>query len=442
MNSTNDLTKGDVRKTLIRYAIPMVLTSLTQSAYSIVDMIIVGQFIGGTAVSAINNGSLIMTLLVQIIIGFTVGGNIVIGQNFGAKREDEAKKASGTLFVLTVLSGIICAVLFFILSRNLLVLLGAPSLEEATIYLKTCSFGIPFIFAYNALNATLRAVGNSKKPFHFIASAMVLNIVLDVLLVAVFQIGIFGAALATMISQMFSFLLAFLYVVKNKQTTGFKRQYLKLEGEKVRQIVKYGFPLALQSTVASVSWLVVAYLLNKYGTDVSAGNGISNKIKEFCQMFLVAVSSATATMVAQNIGAKQFDRAKQVMYECFKITVSLAVIFIVICEIFAPQLVSIFISEEAVATHAITNLRIEIVAQIFYAGFFSFNVLATGSGHTMFVMFNSFLNCIVVRLILAIIFEATIGLTGIYLACLIAPSISVPVGLWFYKSNKWKTSLK
>ncbi|MFI3324955.1 MAG: MATE family efflux transporter [Clostridia bacterium] len=442
MQSTNDLTKGNVRSTLIKYAIPMILTSVMQSLYGMVDMIIVGQFVGGDAVSAINNGSLIMTFLSAIAIGFTVGGNIVIGQNFGAKNGEEAKKASGTLFALTMLAGIICSIVFYIFSRNLLVMLGAPSLEDATTYLKICSFGIPFIFSYNALNATLRAVGNSKKPFHFIASAMVLNIILDIIFVAVLDLAVFGVALATMISQFFSFILAFIYVYKNRETTGLTKKYFKLDKNYIKLITKYGFPLALQSTVGSISWLVVAYLLNKYGTDVSAGNGISNKIKEFCQLFITSISSATATMAAQNIGAKQFDRAKQAMKECMKITLSLALLFIIICEIFAPMLVSIFINDSVVANYAVANLRIEIIAQLFYAGFYSFNVLANGSGHTLFVMVNSFLNCIVVRLILAIILESTIGLTGIYLACLIAPSVSVPVGYMFYKSNKWKHSLK
>lgn len=442
MKATTDLTQGNVRSTLIKYAIPMVLTSLVQSLYSVVDMIIVGNFIGGDAVSAVNNGSLIMNLLVQIAIGFTVGGNVVISQYFGAKKEKEAKKASGTLFILMFIAGIVCTFGFYILSQRLLILLGAPALEEATVYLKTCSIGITFIFLYNAFNATLRAVGNSKKPFHFIACAMVTNIILDVIFVAYLGLGVFGTALATMISQCLAFALAFAYVLKNKEITGFKRKYLKINTAKIKMIVKYGFPLALQHTIGSISWLGVAYLFNKYGADVSAGNGISNKIKEFCQLFITAVTSAASTMAAQNIGAKEFDRAKQVMKETLKITLTIAAVCIAISEACAPSLVSIFIDEADVATHAITNLRIEIIAQLFYAGFYSFNVLATGSGHTFFVMANSFLNCIIVRLILAFILESMIGLTGIYLACMIAPAVSVPVGFMFYKSEKWKVYLK
>lgn len=438
MNTSNDLTQGNVKKTLIKYAIPMVLTSLMQSMYSIIDMIIVGQYVGATAVSAVNNGSLTMNLLIQIIIGFTVGGNILIGQYFGSKDIEEAKKSTGTLFAFAIVAGIIIAITFFITAENLMVLLKAPSLSQATLYLKTCSLGIPFIFLYNSMNASLRAVGNSKKPFHFIACATVLNIILDVIFVAVFKMEVFGVALATVISQITSCTLAFLYILKHREDMGYVKKYIKIDTSKIKRILKYGFPIALQGTVASISWLGVAYLLNEYGADVSAGNGISNKIKEFCQLFLTSIASAGATMVAQNLGAKEYDRAEQVMKECLKITVMIATVSIVVTQIFAPNLVMIFIDDMEVANHAIVNLKIEIIAQIFYAGFYTFNILATGSGHTMFVMANSFLNCIVVRLLLAILLENKIGLMGVYYSCMIAPLSSVPVGYLFYKSNKWK----
>lgn len=442
MKITNDLTTGSVGKTLMKYAVPMILTSILQSTYSLIDMVIVGQFVGGTAVSGVNNGALTMNLLAQIAIGFTVGGNILIGQFFGAKEEENAKKSIGTLFVFSLLAGAIATIALYFIARNIMIMLGAPALEEATIYLKTCAFGIPFIFAYNALNASLRAIGNSKKPFHFIACATILNMILDIIFIVIFGWGVFGVALATLLSQCVSFLLALSYVYRNRQEMGLVKKYLKIDIEKLKLIMKYGFPIALQWTIASISWLGVAYLFNKYGVDVSAGNGISNKIKEFCQVFLSAMSSAGATMIAQNLGAKEYDRAESVMKVTMKLTVSIAIASIVMVQVFAPQLVNLFITEPDVAGYAITNLRIEIIAQVFYAMFYSYNILATGSGHTVFVMANSFLNCIIVRLILAIILESQIGLTGIYYACMIAPLSSVPVGYIFYKTGRWKTVCK
>ena len=254
--------------------------------------------------------------------------------------------------------------------------------------------------------------------------------------------GVAGAAWATVIAQCISFVLALCYGLKYKSETGLERQYFNVFKDKLKLIVRFGFPIALQMTVASISWLVVMVLINKYGVDVSAGNGVSNKIKDFCQLFISATVSAAGTMAAQNIGAGEYDRAKKIMFTCMKITMSIAAVTIIVAQLFAPQLVNIFTSDPNVAVHAVRNLRIEIIAQVFYAGFLTFNVLATACGDTMFVMANSFLNCIVVRLVLAVILQHFMGIVGVYLACMIAPGSSVPVGFIYYKLEKWKKQLK
>lgn len=412
-----------------------------QSLYGMIDIMILGNFGSNSAVSGVNNATLVINMLTQIAIGFTVGGNILIGQHSGSKQEEDCKKASTTLFLFTMILGVIIAVLFMIFAEDIMTLLRSPALSEATTYMRTCAMGTTFIFGYNALSAVLRARGNSKKPFQVIACSTALNIALDIVFVIVFELGVFGAGLATVISQIVSFILITIFIYANREEYGFVKEHLKLDSRKVVTIVKLGFPMALQWTIASASWLVVAFLINDYGVDVSAGNGISNKIKEFCQLFISTLTAAGATMAAQNLGANEYDRAEQVMKTCMKITVSVAVFLIVAVELTAPFLVAIFIDEPNVIEHAVRNLRIEILAQIFYAGFMTYNLLATSSGDTMFVMFNSFLNCIVVRLILAIVLESVIGIDGVYIACMIAPSVSVPVGYWYYKSNKWRKSM-
>ncbi len=439
--SKQDLTQGNVTKTLVNYAVPMIITSLFQSVYSIIDIIFVGRFNGGDAISAINNSSLIMNMLTQIAIGLTVGGNVLISQYFGSKQEKNQKEAAGTLFVLCMILSVITGALFFAVSRQLLVFLGAPSLDEATLYLKICSAGMVFIFGYNALSAIMRALGNSKKPMQIIIISSISNVVLDFIFVVMCGLGVAGAALGTLLSQGISFIIALSYVLRNKHEYGFESPYFTIRPDKALKIVKLGFPIALQWTVASISWLAVTFLINKYGISVSAGNGVSNKIKDFCQLFITAMTSAASTMAAQNLGARLYDRAKHIMKICMHITLGIAAVMIIISEIAAPVLVSFFTSESAVAQSAILNLRIEIIAQLFYAAFLTYNVLATGSGNTMFVMANSFLNCIVVRLILAFVLEHFFGILGVYAACMIAPLSSVPVGYVYCKMNIWRKSI-
>ena len=164
--------------------------------------------------------------------------------------------------------------------------------------------------------------------------------------------------------------------------------------------------------------------------------------KNFCQLFISALTTGAGTMCAQCLGAGLYDRAEQVMKASMKISLALAAAIIVVAEILAPQLAMIFTPDPAVQHWAVINLRIEIVCQLFYARMFSYNTLGTGSGHTVFIMWNSFLNCIVVRLLLAVVLEYVMGLYGlgiygVYIACGVAVASSVPVGRWFYRSKRW-----
>lgn len=434
----NNLTKGNVVKQLVRYALPLVTTSLLQALYNIVDSIVVGQFVGAAALSGINNAGVIMNMITQIIIAFTIGGNVLISQYFGSKEEEHRKMTSGTLFTFCMIAGIVVSVALFVLARPILIALGAPALEEAVDYLSICSLGIFFIFGYNALSAILRAVGNSTKPLHFIIISTVVNIVLDLLFVAVLGWGIKGAAFATLVAQIISFLAALFFCLKKKKFLGLGRKFLRVSRDKILKICKFGFPLALQWSIAGISWLAVAFLINKYDVACSAGNGISAKIKDLCQLFISAMASGAATMIAQNLGARLYDRAYEILKICIRISLVMAVILIVIAQLFAPQMVSIFTNDPETHMWAVRNLRIEIFAQIFYAVFLTYNSLATGSGHTIFVMLNSFVNCILVRLILAVILERFLGVTGVFIACAIAPLSSVPIGWWFARSGRWK----
>ena len=435
----NDLTNGDVTRKLIRYALPLMASSLLQATYSITDIIVAGHFIGDVRITAINNGSVVMNMLTQLAIGLTVGGNILVGQYFGSGDQENRRKASGNLLTLGVLFGLLFTALVALLGRPLLMLLQSPTLDEATAYLTICGAGLLFIFAYNAMSATLRGVGNSRIPLYCIIVSVSLNVVLDILFVAVFRWGVAGAALATVLGQAVSCLTALVFCLCHRTDLGLLPRWLRPEGSMVKRILKLGFPTALQWTIASISWLVVLALVNQHGVTISAANGVSNKIRDFCQLFISALTTGGGTMCAQCLGARLFDRAEQVMKTCLKLALALAAVIIVVAELFAPQFAMIFTPDPEVQRWAVINLRIEIICQLFYAAMFAYNTLATGSGHTMFVMWNSFLNCIVVRLILAVILNHFFGIYGVYVACGIAVSSSVPVCVWFYRSRRWIT---
>jgi len=436
-----DLTQGSVRRQLVKYAMPVVLSNVLQAAYSLADMYVVSHFLGTAGMSAVTNGSQIMNIFMFITIGICNGGNILVGQYFGSGEEEKHQRITGTFFSLAAILGAAGLVLLFSLAGPIMTAMGAPALQDSTAYLRICALGAFSIMGYNAMAAVLRAVGDSRTPLRCVIVSVVANVGLDLLFVGVFGWREAGAAAATAISQTLSFLMALVYFLRQKDILKLTRENFTLRREHVRRLLAVGIPSALQLTIAGISWLVVTFLINRCGMDVSAASGVSNKIKELCQLFSNAMSIAASSMIAQTLGAGLYDRAKTVMYNAMAISVAVSCVLIALVELLAPQLIALFNDEPNVVRAGVENLRIEIIGQLFYAVFLIYHAMMLGAGHTRMVMVSSFANCIVFRLVLALLFFHFWEATGIYLACMIAPSISVPIGYFYVRSGKWKNRL-
>ncbi|MDR0490179.1 MAG: MATE family efflux transporter [Oscillospiraceae bacterium] len=438
MSVSNDLTKGSISKQLVRFSAPLVLSSLLQAVYGMADMVVAGRFIGPVGLSAVNNSSMIMLFITQIMMGVSTGGNILIGQYFGAGEKENCKQSVVTLFAFSMALGAALLVIFSVFSRPIVLLLDAPAPDEAARYLLICAFGVIFVAGYNATSAALRSVGNSKAPLICVAASCCLNIVLDIVFVARLGWGVAGTATATVISQGVSFFVSLFIVLRNYEVFGLRLSKLYIRSEKLRKLLRLGIPVCVQMSLTYISWLTVMYAINGHGVVVSAGNGISIKIKNFCQLFIMAMASGATAMIAQNVGAGEYDRARKVLYTAMRIAFCVSVVMIAAVEIFAPQLASLFTPDEATAAAAVRNLRIEIINQVFYSSLLIYHSLALGAGHTWYVSVSSFVNCILARVVLIFILNHLIGLTGIYIACLIAPATSVPIGIWYERSNRWR----
>ena len=424
-----DLTEGVIWKKLILYAGPVVLSSLLQSAYSITDLIVAGWFIGKDGISAINNASQVMMILTQIIMGITTGGNILMGQYFGSKDRSNRVKTNRTMFGFALSAGALLSVLLFLLSRPILAAL------------QVCSAGLIAIFGYNALAAMLRSVGNSKQPFYCVAVTAGCNIALDCLFMGGFRWGVRGAALATVLAQWASFVVCLVYVLRHRDLFGLVRRQISFHKDKMVQILKLGIPCAVQMTVVGLSWLAMTFLINAYGVEASAASGICAKVKDVALLVTIALYTAATTMVAQCLGAKKFDRASRVVHVAMRLSLAVTAVLILGIELLAPQILSVFHPDQGTMEIAVRNLRIEILGQIFYASFMVYNALPMGAGHTMFALGSSLLNCIVVRVILALILNHFYGLVGIFWACAIAPASSVPLGYLYERTGVWRRAL-
>ena len=336
MSGQNDLTQGNITSMLLRYAGPFVVSNFLQATYNIADMIIAGHYGGSSyAQSAIGNSSTVINLLTQVIIGITIGGGVLIGQYYGAKQKKECQETTGSLFTMGLLIGLGVAIVLFLMANQIMIWMDAPALEQSQQYLRICAVGMFFVTVYNAACAALRAVGDSKRPFICVAVSVVLNIILDLVFMAGLNMGVAGAAWATVISQIVSAILSVFYLWREKELFGLCIQALKLQGDKVKGVFKVGLPCAVQMSVVSIAWIVVTTLVNSYDVNVSAASSVTMKISQLAQLFSAAMYSAVSGIVAQCAGAKDYDRIRKVVHRAIAITLSVTVVLVVIVELTA-----------------------------------------------------------------------------------------------------------
>ncbi|MBQ4145259.1 MAG: polysaccharide biosynthesis C-terminal domain-containing protein, partial [Clostridia bacterium] len=256
-----DLTTGNVTKLLLKFAFPLFLSNALQAIYNIVDMIVVGQCMGGAGMSAVSIGGDILHLLSFIAMGFSSAGQVLISQDVGAKNFDRVRRTIGTMFTFLLIASILMSVVCFSIRYPLLSWLNTPaeSFDYTMDYTVTCIVGLVFIYGYNIVSAILRGMGDSKRPFVFIAIAAIMNLILDIVFVAYLDMKAFGAALATVIGQAFSFIVSLIYLYKKRELFcfDFKLKSFAIEKNAFKRIVALGVPMAIQAAAINLSKIIL-----------------------------------------------------------------------------------------------------------------------------------------------------------------------------------------
>ena len=437
----NDLTEGSVARKLLYFAFPFMLSNLLQTVYNLVDMSVVGHFMGSAGLSAVSTGGRLVDLLTFVCTGFCTGGQILLSQQVGAKKHEEMQKTIGTLFSFTMLSAIVLGVLSIVLHNNLLRLLNTPesAFDEAAKYMVICNSGCIFIFGYNALCSILRGMGDSKL---FVAIASLINLILDLIFVAGLGLGAGGAAIATVISQAISFVSALVYLIIKRESFGFtfSRHTLKIHGPTLKVLTKLGVPLAFQMAAISISMLFVNSFINAYGEAASAVYGAGLKLQNIPSIITQGMSTANASMVGQNMAAGRPDRVRKSVHTCFILNGTVYGVFILGCLLFPRQIFTIFTTDEAVLALAPTYLRISCIG--FAASIFnsSFNSVINGIGFTSLSMAIGLLDSVVARISLSLLFGIVLGmgLNGFFLGHALAIWVTALMAFGYYLSGRWE----
>lgn len=442
----NDLTEGSVTRLLLIFAFPLLCSNLLQTVYNMVDMIVIGQFVGKVGLSAVSIGGDVLHCLTFIVMGFSNAGQVLLSQYIGAGDRNRVKGIIGTMFTLIFACAIILSVACLVFIDPLLELINTPAdaWDYAKDYSVTCICGLIFIYGYNLISSILRGMGDSKHPFIFISIAAVTNLVLDLLFVAVFNMGPFGAALATVIGQALSFVCSIVYLYRNREAFGFdfKLKSFKLDKDVLPRLVKLGLPMCLQSAAIQFSMVFVNSYINSYGVISSAVTGIGNKLGSITSVVTNALSTAGSSMVGQNIGAQKYDRVPKIVGISFVIDMSFALLLSLLTIFFPNAIFGLFNSDPDVLEMAMSYIPVAVLLYVGFAMRSPFFALINGSGNAKLNLILGILDGVVCRVGLALLMGITLGwgIKGFWYGNALAGYVPFLVGGVYYISGKWKTN--
>ena len=308
-----DLTQGSVTKSMLLFACPMILGNLLQQFYNVADTLIVGRFLGSDALAAVGSSFSLMTFLTSILLGLCMGSGIVFSMLFGARKADSLKNCIFISFVITGLLAVFIELLVLALTDPLLALLQIPEaiLADTRSYLQIIFCGILFTFLYNFFASLARSIGNSVIPLIFLAVSTALNILLDLLFILSFDMGVSGAAWATILAQAVSAVGMIAYCYRKIPFLKLKKQHLQFSKAAVSQILQYSLLTCLQQSIMNFGILMVQGLVNSFGVAVMAAFAAAVKIDSFAYMPVQDFGNAFSTFIAQNYGAAQKDRIRR-----------------------------------------------------------------------------------------------------------------------------------
>ena len=378
------MTEGSIGKQLIGFAFPLLLGNLFQQLYNTVDAVLVGKFVGSEALAAVNSSTPLVNLLVSFFMGISVGAGVVISQYYGAKNDKKLHDAVHTTVALALASGIFMTFVGIILSPIILRLMGTPEdvMGLSTIYLQIYFGGILGIVVYNMCSGILRAVGDSKRPLYFLMVSSVINIILDLLFVAIFDMGVAGVAFATLIAQFVSAGLTLFVLVRTSNSFKLILRDIRFHKLQIIKIVRIGLPTGIQNTIVSLSNVVVQGNINSFGTLAMAGCGSYAKIDGFAILPVMSIAMAITTFTGQNIGAKKYDRVKEgtKIGTIFSLITVIAISAIIM--IFTPNILKIFTNDSDVIYYGTLMMKCLAPGYIFLGLSHLFSGVLRGAGKT------------------------------------------------------------
>ena len=431
----NNFTEGNILKKLSLFMLPVLGALILQAAYGAVDLLVVGRFGSTAGLSAVSTGSQLMNLVTFMVTQLAMGATVLIARYLGEKKPERIGAVLGSATVVFAILATVLFVLLVFFAHPIAVLMQAPSeaLGLTTRYVRICGMEIFFIVAYNMLAAIFRGLGDSKSPLLFVLVAFLINIAGDLLFVAGFKMDAAGAAIATVMAQAVSVVLAIVILLKKDLPFTLKKSDFRLNPQ-CRKFLQVGLPLALQEVLTQASFLALCAFVNRLGLTASSGYGVASKIVSFAMLIPSALMQSMASFVAQNVGASKPKRAKQAMFTGMGIGLVFGCAVFALVMLKGDMLAGIFSTDAEVVQKGFEYLKGFAPETILTAILFSMLGYFNGNNKTVFVMIQGLVQTLLVRLPMSYLMsiQPNASLTKIGLAAPVSTLVGVLLNTAFY----------
>lgn len=440
-----DLSNGNVLHQLYKFAFPLLLANIVQQLYNSVDVAVIGHYVGSIGTVGVSTGGEIPAMFTFVATSFGSAGQIYVSQLYGAKEHSAINEAIRTLMSFMLLTAAVLAVVCILFCDTFLGWLNCPAeaMVQAHSYMVITSFGLPFIFGYNALAGIMRGMGESRSPLLFITAAAISNILIDLLLVVVIPLEAVGTAIATVAAQVACFAAAYIYLYRRggQFQISVSPAHLKTNGTHLIVLLKLGLPLTFQSAFIHLSQLVCASQINLFGLTAAATNNIGMKIQRFITTFISSMTTGAGAMVGQCLGAKKPDRVKRIVYTTMACAFCFSVTGILVCLLLPRQAFSLFTTDSAVIEFGVTYLRVTVLELLLAPIHGSYQSVITGCGNVRLNFLMGILDGVVLRLGISffLAYWAGLGVLGFFLGNALARLAPVAISMTYFYCGKWKT---
>lgn len=445
INRSTDMTTGSIWKRMVSFAVPVFLGNLCQQLYNTVDSVIVGKFVGKQALAAVASSGNLIFMMTGFFMGLFIGAGIVIAQYFGAKNYEKVRAAVHTDIAFALCCGVLLTLLGVFFTPTILTWMRTPAdvLDTSILYFRLYFLGSLATILYNAGMGILQAVGDSRSPLYYLVISSAVNVALDLLFVGAMDMGVAGAAVATVISQIVSAVLCIIKLIRSDGPYRLEIKRIGFDLPLLKKITSQGVPSGVQNSIIAIANVVVQSNINTFGSDAMAGCGSYSKVEGFVFLPITAFAMALTTFIGQNLGAGQFDRAKQGARIGILCSMAMAELIGVALFFLAPYAMRLFNDDPAVVAIGVRQSHIEALFFCFLAFAHGVSAVLRGAGRAqvpMYTMLGCW--CILRVSYITLALKVWPDIATIFWAYPITWSVSCVVFLIYYLKADWVHALE